>query len=107
MRRDPIPVGESLTAVVRALRPPERSASPVSAAAIGGVFGRWDEVVGPAVARHVRPVKLDGDHLVVEVDDPAWATQLTFLEADLCRRLHDVTGAVIERFEVRVARPGR
>jgi hypothetical protein len=52
----------------------------------------------------VQPVKLDGDRLVVEVDDPAWATQLKFLEADLRERLRDVAGATIRQFEIRVKR---
>jgi hypothetical protein len=44
---------------------------------------------------------------VVEVDDPAWATQLKFLEANLRDRLLEVTGARIEHFDVRVKRSGR
>ena len=48
--------------------------------------------------------KLDGDRLVVEVDDPAWATQLRFLEGTMRTRLAEVAGASIERIEVRVAR---
>lgn len=107
MSRDPIPLGESLTGVVRSLRAPEPAGSAASAAAMGGVFGRWHEAVGEAVARHVQPVKLDGARLVVEVDDPAWATQLKFLEANLRDRLLDVTGARVEHFDVRVKRPGR
>ena len=35
--------------------------------------------MGEQVAQHVRPVKLDGGVLSVEVDDPAWATQVKFL----------------------------
>jgi predicted nucleic acid-binding Zn ribbon protein len=72
--------------------------------AIGGVFGRWEEAVGSAVAAHVQPVKLDGEVLVVEVDDPAWATQIRFLEGTLRDRLREVAGAHVERLEVRVAR---
>ncbi|MEX0847188.1 MAG: DUF721 domain-containing protein [Ilumatobacteraceae bacterium] len=107
MSRDPIPLGESLTGVVRSLRGPEPAGTTSSAAAMGGVFGKWHDAVGDAVARHVQPIKLDGTRLVVEVDDPAWATQLKFLEADLRARLLEVTGARIEHFDVRVKRPGR
>jgi predicted nucleic acid-binding Zn ribbon protein len=71
---------------------------------MGGVFGRWEEAVGAAVATHVQPVKLDGSVLVVEVDDPAWATQIRFLEATLRERLREVAGASVERLEVRVSR---
>jgi predicted nucleic acid-binding Zn ribbon protein len=69
---------------------------------MGGVFGRWAEAVGDAVAQHVKPVKLDGTKLIVEVDDPAWATQLRFLETTLKQRLLEVAGATIESVEVRV-----
>ena len=114
---DPVPIGESLGQVVRSLRGPERGrpdagagvapgAGAPSAATLGGVFGRWDEVVGEAVARHAQPVKLDGDRLVVEVDDPAWATQLRFLEATLLARLTEALGPSsipVRSFEIRVA----
>jgi predicted nucleic acid-binding Zn ribbon protein len=104
-RDEPIRLGDSLHQVVRSLRPDTGSAAvAASAAAMGGVFGKWDEAVGAAVALHVQPVKLDGTTLVVKVDDPAWATQLKFLEATLKRRLLDVAGATIERIEVRVGR---
>lgn len=101
MTTEPVPLSDSLTGVVRSLRGPE---STVPTVAMGGVFGRWNEIVGDAVANHVQPIKLDGDRLVVEVDDPAWATQLRFLEATLRERLLTVTGATISHFEIRVKR---
>jgi predicted nucleic acid-binding Zn ribbon protein len=99
---DPKSLGEGLDAVVRSLR----GGSKVKAAA--GVFAGWEEVVGPAVAAHARPVTLDGDRLVVEVDDPAWATQLRYLESGVLERLREAAGgAAIRSVDVRVKRPGR
>ena len=105
-----MPIGESLNSVVRSLR--NDSTDSVSAtqtanqmaSQMGGVFGRWAEAVGDAVANHVKPVKLDGTKLVVEVDDPAWATQLRFLETTLKQRLLEVAGATIDTIEARVRR---
>ena len=74
-------------------------------AEVGGVFGRWDEAVGPALAANVRPVRLEHGALLVEVDDPAWATQVRFLADDLRRRLRDVAGVDVASIEVRVRRP--
>src|SRR4051812_32410458 len=102
MSRDPIRIGDSLDKVVRSLR--NDGAAAVSSQQMGGVFGRWAEAVGAAVAAHVRPIKLDGTKLVVEVDDPAWATQLRFLETALKQRLAEVAGATIESVDVRVKR---
>lgn len=95
--RDPIPISNSLDGVVRSLRGPSR-------AAVGGVFGRWEEAVGEQVAGHVKPVKLDEGVLVVEVDDPAWATQVKFLTPTIIQRLADVAAVSVERIEVRVER---
>jgi predicted nucleic acid-binding Zn ribbon protein len=102
---EPRPLADSLQQVVRALQPVHQVST--STAALGGVFGRWEEAVGEAVAAHVRPLRLDGDVLVVEVDDPAWATQLRLLESTMRQRLSDVTGAAIGRIECRVGRPTR
>lgn len=102
-RDEPVRFSDSLQQVVRALRPESGPAS-APAAVMGGVFGRWEEAVGAAVALHVQPVKLDGTTLVVKVDDPAWATQLKFLEVTLRQRLLEVAGATIEQIDVRVSR---
>jgi predicted nucleic acid-binding Zn ribbon protein len=74
---------------------------------IGGLFGRWDDAVGPAVSAHVRPIRLDEGVLIVEVDEPAWATQVKFLSTTIIDRLAEVAHVRVERLEVRVARPGR
>jgi predicted nucleic acid-binding Zn ribbon protein len=95
--RDPIPISSSLDGVMRSLRGPTREAA-------GGVFGRWEEAVGEQVAQHVTPLKLDQGVLVVEVDDPAWATQVKFLSTMITERLMTVAGVTIERIDVRVER---
>jgi predicted nucleic acid-binding Zn ribbon protein len=73
---------------------------------VGAVFGRWDEIVGPGVAAHVRPVRVEGTTLVVSADHPAWATQIRHLAPDILARLSEVCGAqnALERLDVRVRR---
>jgi predicted nucleic acid-binding Zn ribbon protein len=56
-------------------------------AAEATVFGAWERVVGPDVAKHSRPVKLEGGELTVEAESTAWATQLRLLAASLLRRI--------------------
>lgn len=94
---DPVPISSSLDGVVRSLRGPSR-------AAVGGLFGRWEDAVGAQVAGHVTPVKLDDAVLVVEVDDPAWATQVKFLAPTITERLAEIAGVRVDRIEVRVER---
>ena len=70
------------------------------------VFNRWEEVVGPVVAAHTRPLSLSRGVLLVAVDDPAWATQLKYLGASVVERFAELVGSdAITRLEVRV-RPG-
>ncbi|MGO9458446.1 MAG: DciA family protein, partial [Acidimicrobiales bacterium] len=65
---------------------------PAPAASLSAVFSRWEEIAGPAVARHVRPVTLRGGVLVVAADHPAWATQVRALGTGLLDRVGEVSG---------------
>ena len=100
--RGPQPIGSSLDDVVRGLAPPSRP-SP-SASAWGTVFSRWEEVVGPAVARHARPLRLESGLLVVAVDQPAWATQVRALGPRIVAEIAELTGERLERLDVVVRR---
>nr|WP_164465797.1 DciA family protein [Actinoplanes teichomyceticus] len=51
------------------------------------VFGSWEKVVGPDIAAHSRPVKLDGGVLTVEAESTAWATQLRMLTGRLLQQI--------------------
>ena len=89
-------VGEDLDAVVR------RAGGAGGVAAVS-VFSRWAEAVGPAVAAHARPLRLDGTRLVVGVDGPAYATQLRLLSGQLLARLRDLVGpGAVDSVQVRV-----
>jgi predicted nucleic acid-binding Zn ribbon protein len=62
-------------------------------AAIGGVFGKWQEIVGPQLAAHTTPDSFDDGELVIEADSPAWATQVRLLTPQLLKRLAEELGA--------------
>ena len=46
---------------------------------VGGVIGRWREVVGDQVADHCQPETFEQKVLVVRADSTAWATQVRLL----------------------------
>ena len=56
------------------------------------VFGTWEKVVGPDIAAHSRPVRLEGGVLTVEAESTAWATQLRMLAATLLRKIAGEVG---------------
>jgi predicted nucleic acid-binding Zn ribbon protein len=72
------------------------------AAAVGSVFGRWAEIVGPELAAHTRPDFLADGELTVTADSTAWATQVRLLAAHLVRRLNAELGdGAVQRVRVR------
>jgi predicted nucleic acid-binding Zn ribbon protein len=73
--------------------------------ALGAIFSRWEEIVGPTMAEHAQPFRLDADCLVVTVDHPAWATQIRHLSETLLDRIAERTGTTRpSRLEVRIRR---
>jgi predicted nucleic acid-binding Zn ribbon protein len=82
---DPRPVGQSLDRLLDHL-----TGAPM--AATTSLFEGWDELIGEPVAAHTRPLRLHEGVLTVGVDDPAWASQLKFLESDLLARIATAPG---------------
>ncbi|MFI6765756.1 DUF721 domain-containing protein [Streptomyces sp. NPDC050355] len=85
--RDPLPLGAAINRLIT-----ERGWE--TPAAVGGVMGRWPQLVGPEVAQHCEPQKYDEDArvLTVQCDSTAWATQLRLLAPTLVARLNEDLG---------------
>ena len=61
-------------------------------AAVGGVFGRWPDIVGPDLAAHTKPDSFDDGEVLIIADSTAWATQVRLLARTLVRRLNEELG---------------
>ncbi|MFW6692571.1 DUF721 domain-containing protein [Streptomyces sp. MAR4 CNX-425] len=85
--RDPLPLGAAVSRLIT-----ERGWE--APAAVGGVMGRWPQLVGPEVAQHCAPERYDEQErvLVVACDSTAWATQLRLLAPQLVARLNEELG---------------
>jgi predicted nucleic acid-binding Zn ribbon protein len=59
---------------------------------VGGVIGRWREVVGDDIADHCTPETFEDKVLVVRASSTAWATQVRLLTPMLLRRLAEEIG---------------
>ncbi|HVF20448.1 MAG TPA: DciA family protein [Mycobacteriales bacterium] len=62
-------------------------------ARVAAVMGRWDELVGEALADKCAPVSLVDGELLVSAVSTAWATQLRLMSAELRKRLNEELGA--------------
>ena len=76
-------------------------------AAVGGVMGRWPQIVGADLANHCVPQRYDEDErvLTVQCDSTAWATQLRLLAPTLVARLNEDLGHGTVRM-LKVLNPG-
>nr|WP_206442077.1 DciA family protein [Streptomyces boncukensis] len=85
--RDPMPLGAAVNRLIT-----ERGWE--APAAVGGVMGRWPQLVGPEVAQHCEPQRYDEEErtLTVRCDSTAWATQLRLLAPRLVARLNEDLG---------------
>ena len=56
---------------------------------IQSIFADWSGLVGEVIGLHSRPVDVTDGTLVIEVDDPAWASELGWLSEDLLARIRE------------------
>ncbi|MEW5654618.1 DUF721 domain-containing protein [Streptomyces cinereoruber] len=100
--RDPMALGAAINRLIT-----ERGWE--TPAAVGGVMGRWPQMVGEDLAKHCVPVKFDDDPdvrvLTVQCDSTAWATQLRLLTPRLVARLNEDLGHGTVRM-IKVLGPG-
>jgi predicted nucleic acid-binding Zn ribbon protein len=61
-------------------------------AAVGAVFGHWQDIVGPQLALHTKPQTFEAGELTVSADSPAWATQVRLMAPQLLKRLAEELG---------------
>jgi predicted nucleic acid-binding Zn ribbon protein len=70
-------------------------------AAVAGVFGRWDALVGAEVAAHCAPEQFADGEVTVRADSTAWATQVRLLAPAIVRRLNEELGdGTVQRVKV-------
>ena len=76
-------------------------------AAVGGVMGRWPEIVGDAIATHCKPERYDEEarELTVRCDSTAWATEIRLRAPQLVARLNEDLGHGSVRL-IKVQGPG-
>lgn len=72
---------------------------------VGGVMGRWADIVDGPVAEHSEPVTFEAGVLTLRADSTGWATQLKILAPNLLRRIADEVGEGVV-LEVKVQGPG-
>lgn len=85
---EPVPVREGLERFFRFLGAP-----PVDV--VTRLAECWPEVVGPALAGPTRPLELIDGVLVVGCDDPAWAAQVAWMEAQIKQRFTQVFPSMV------------
>lgn len=98
-RDEPVELADALERVLGSLGAPPTDLMTT-------VFQQWEVVVGADVARHCRPVAVDGDRLVVAASDPAWASELRWLSDRVLERINELSSTDrLKSITVRVVPP--
>ncbi|MGF1598764.1 MAG: DUF721 domain-containing protein [Acidimicrobiales bacterium] len=58
---------------------------------------RWEEIVGPALVGPTTPLEFIDGVLVVACDDPAWASQIGWMEVQIKERFAELFPTVVLR----------
>ena len=59
---------------------------------VTSIVDQWEEVVGIDLAAKISAVAVSGAELIVRVDDPAWASQINWLEKQLLDKITNLVG---------------
>lgn len=72
----------------------------------GDLFGDWETVVGPQLAGHTAPLRLQGGVLVLAASTPLWAAEVRQLGSVITQRVNERLGAgTVRTITVCVRRP--
>ncbi len=81
----PVPLRRSLERLLSGMGSPEIDAT-------ASILESWPEIIGPELASRIVAVAVRGPELIVRVEDPAWASQLRWLERQLLDRIEALVG---------------
>ena len=59
---------------------------------VTSIVDQWEEVVGIDLAAKISAVAVSGSELIVRVNDPAWASQINWLEKQLLDKITNLVG---------------
>lgn len=59
---------------------------------VTSIVDQWQDVVGVDLAAKISAVAVSGSELIVRVDDPAWASQISWLENQLLEKITRLVG---------------
>ena len=60
--------------------------------AAGSIWRKWPEIVGADIARNAEPSSLKDGILRIRTSSPTWATEMTYMAADIKRRVNEAVG---------------
>lgn len=59
---------------------------------VTSIVDQWQDVVGVDLAAKISAVAVSGSELIVRVDDPVWASQISWLENQLLEKITRLVG---------------
>ncbi|CAM3284531.1 DciA family protein [Stackebrandtia soli] len=70
-------------------------------AAGASLFARWNEIIGPEIADHCRPMGCRDGELSIEAESAAWATQLRLFKPQILAKITAGVGpGIVSRVKI-------
>ncbi|KPL13203.1 hypothetical protein AMJ74_05675 [candidate division WOR_3 bacterium SM1_77] len=58
------------------------------------VVDKWEDLVGPKIARHAQAVSVDSENLFVMVDNPVWQSQLFIMKSEILKKIRKLDSRI-------------
>ncbi len=58
------------------------------------VVDKWEDLVGPKIARHAQAVSVDSENLFVMVDNPVWQGQLFMMKSEILKKVRKLDNRI-------------
>ncbi len=59
------------------------------------VISLWPNVVGDQIAKNTKPVKVEGQTLIVVASNPIWCNELKYLKPEIIKKLNALIGKTV------------
>lgn len=94
----PRPIDMGVQRVMRHIQAPK-------VAVVQSLFSDWEGCVGELIATHSRPIGVADGTLQIEVDEPAWASELAWMTDELLTRISGyLNSAEITEISIKIKR---
>ncbi len=75
-----------------------------SALQLSEIERMWEEIVGDRISRRAKPIRIEGDRLIISTVAPPWSNEVSLMRDEIKERILKMTGIKLGEILVRTER---